>query len=422
MAANDSIDERAAGTNTDLVPLWHNRDYMLRWSGQAVSILGTQVSAIATPLLVLALTNSPAQAGFIASVRTIPYLVFGLLAGALVDRWDRKRTMILCDAGRAIALGSIPIALWTGHLSIVQLYVMSLIEGTLSIFFGLANTASLPRIVAREQLPAAMGQSEATYQIGGVLGPTLGGVLYGVGRLVPFVADAFSYAVSVISLSFMRAEFQEERTAPSRPLWREIGEGLSWLWNQRLVRTMGFLSAMAWITLMSQQLVIIVVARQHHVSSASIGLIFAVGGVGGIAGSLVAGRLGRHLRFGVIIAGCAWIWALAWPLYAVTSSPILLGLITGSIMLVFPIYNVTQMSYRVAIIPDVLQGRVNSTFRLISFTGQPIGAALSGLLLQATGARNTVLLLAFAPFAMAIWATRSKHIQKAIPLSEVRTA
>lgn len=104
------------------IPLWRNRDYMLLWSGQIVSSVGTRVSQLAFPLLVLALTHSPAQAGLIAALRGLPYALFILPAGAMVDRWNRKRVMILCDAGRAIALGSIPIALLLGHLTILQLY------------------------------------------------------------------------------------------------------------------------------------------------------------------------------------------------------------------------------------------------------------------------------------------------------------
>src|SRR5579863_2777914 len=109
------------------VPLWRNRDYMLLWSGQMVSSVGTRVSQLAFPLLVLALTHSPAQAGLIAALRGLPYALFILPAGALVDRWNRKRVMILCDTGRALALGSIPVALLLGHLSLIQLYSVALV-------------------------------------------------------------------------------------------------------------------------------------------------------------------------------------------------------------------------------------------------------------------------------------------------------
>src|SRR5215467_7381978 len=136
-------------------PLWRNRDYILLWSGQMISAVGTQVSMLAFPLFVLALTHSPAQAGLIGAMRALPYALLILPAGALVDRWNRKRVMILCDIGRAVALGSIPIALVLGHLTIVQLFIVSLVEGTLFTFFNLAETACLPQVVSKEQLPTA---------------------------------------------------------------------------------------------------------------------------------------------------------------------------------------------------------------------------------------------------------------------------
>src|SRR5438874_13158419 len=141
------------------VALWRNRDYVLLWSGQMISSVGTRVSMLAFPLLVLAITHSPAQAGLIAALRGLPYALFVLPAGALIDRWNRKRVMILCDTGRALALGSIPIAIVLGHLTIIQLAIVSLVEGTLFTFFGLAETACLPQVVTKEQLPGAAAQN-----------------------------------------------------------------------------------------------------------------------------------------------------------------------------------------------------------------------------------------------------------------------
>src|SRR6266550_2353112 len=119
------------------VALWRNRDYVLLWSGQMISSVGTQVSMLAFPLLILAITHSPAQAGLIGALRSLPYALFILPAGALIDRWNRKRVMIICDTGRALALGSIPVALLLGQLTLVQLYIVSLVEGTLFTFFNL---------------------------------------------------------------------------------------------------------------------------------------------------------------------------------------------------------------------------------------------------------------------------------------------
>src|SRR6266566_3927465 len=198
--------------------LWHNGNYLLLWSGQTVSSVGSGVSQIAFPLLVLMITRSPAQAGFAGALRTVPYFIFTLPGGALIDRWNRKWVMILCDSGRALSLASIPVALALGHLTIAQLYLVALIEGTLYVFFDLAETASLPRVVSKEQLPAATAQNQVAFGITNLLGPPLGGVLYTLGRAVPFLTDALSYLASVLSLLFMQTKFQLERVVAPRRL------------------------------------------------------------------------------------------------------------------------------------------------------------------------------------------------------------
>src|SRR5215813_6044352 len=150
MTTNNKLAQEIAATAPRPVPLWRNREYLLLWSGQAVSSVGGEASQLALPLLILGLTHSPAQAGFAGALRSLAYLLLGLPAGALIDRWDRKRTMILCDAGRALALGSLPLALALNHLTMVQVYLVSLIEGILYVFFGLAESAALPHVVAKE--------------------------------------------------------------------------------------------------------------------------------------------------------------------------------------------------------------------------------------------------------------------------------
>src|SRR5258708_11676753 len=140
--------------------------------GKTVSSIGTQVSLLAFPLLILAITHSPAQAGIIAALHGLPYALFILPAGAVIDRWDRKRVMILCDTGRALALGSIPPALALGRLTIVPLYIVSLVEGTLFTFFSLAETACLPQVVSKEHLPTAVAPTPLINSISSILSPS----------------------------------------------------------------------------------------------------------------------------------------------------------------------------------------------------------------------------------------------------------
>jgi MFS family permease len=401
-------------------PLWRNRDFMLLWGGQAVSVLGSQVSQLAFPLLVLVITQSPAQAGLIGALRAVPFALVGLPAGALVDRWDRKRLMIVCDAVRALALGSIPIAVLLGHLTLLQLAIVSLVEGTLSIFFTLAETAALPRVVPKEQLPDATTLNMATESTSLLLGPSLAGLIYGLGALLPFLADAVSYGLSVLSLFFMRVPFQEERARPERTrLWAEVGEGVAWLWRQPLIRALAVLTGGLILSSFGYSLIVIVIAQRQHASTFVIGLLMASGGAGSILGSLAVGPLQKRFTFGQVMIFSTWFWALSWLLYAFAPNPFVLGVANAAGYIIIPIYMGSVYSYRVAMIPDALQGRVNSVFRLIAFGSQPISLAVTGWLLQTIGPVPTVLVTFVPQLGLAVWATLNAHIRTAPSLAAV---
>ena len=402
-----------AGTTPAPVPLWKNRDYLLVWSGQAISTLGTQVSQLAFPLLVLALTGSPAQAGFVAAARTAPYLLVSLPAGALVDRWDRKLTMILCSAGSAVALGSIALASALDVLTIAHIVAVSCVEGTLALVFGLAQTAALPRVVANEQLPAAIAQQNAQLSLGGLLGPPLGGVLFSASHLLPFLLDASSYAFSACSLRFVRAAFAGQGGVTRRSLLAEIGEGIGWLWRQPLLRSMMFVSGGLNFTA-GLDLIIIVLAQRLGASPATIGLIFAVAASGGILGAVLAPRIQRRLSFGQAIIGLCWFHVVVFGLLAIASRSLLLvAALLTIFFLVEPTYNTVQYSYRLALIPDALQGRVNSAYRVVSQGMRPLGLALTGVLLERVGVVGAAVTLSGWLLAVALMTSLNAHVRHA---------
>ena len=401
------------------VPLWRNRDYVLLWSGQMISSVGTRVSLLAFPLLVLAITHSPAQAGLIAALRGLPYALLILPAGALVDRWNRKRAMILCDIGRFVALGTIPVALILGHLTIVQLYIVSLVEGTLFTFFGLAEMAGLPHVVSKEQLPTAAAQGMVIDSVSELIGPSIGGALYSIGRAIPFLMDAISYGASVLSLFCIKAKFQEKRDAAQLHLWVDIKEGLSWLWQQPLLRFLALLTGGMVAPVIGYSLILIVIAQSQHASAFTIGVIFACGGVGSILGALLVTPLQKWFSFGKLMIGSTWIWAVTWLLFAIAPNPLVLGIVTAVSFIIVPIFLSVQFGYRLALIPDQLQGRVNSVFRLIAYGSEPIGLAVTGILLQAFGPVTTVAVLFVPQFILSIAATFNKGLRNAKPIKEL---
>ena len=372
--------------------LWRNRDYMLLWSGQALSDIGGAISELAFPLLVLAITHSPAQAGFVAALRALPATFFSLFAGVLVDRWDRRRVMLICDTGRALSIASIPIAFAFGFLTIWQLYITAFLEGTLMIVFMLAKTTAISQVVTPQQLTTAVAQEEFVEGTTALVGPPVSGLLYTLGMMLPFIADAISYIISLVTMLLIRTPFQQERISTRRKVWREIAEGVLWVWHQPFILTMTLLMGAGAFVFSGNVLIVIILAQQQHASAFVIGLIFAFGGIGSILGSLLAPRLQHRLTVGQSILLCRWYFVLSWPLYALAPFPLVLGAIEFGTGFVDPIEDVPYFSHRLKLIPDELRGRVLSACRLFPGMLRPLGLALTGVLIQRIGIFPTIWL------------------------------
>jgi len=384
---------------------WHNRDFVLLWSGQAVSILGAQVAFLALPLLALALTHSPAQAGFVEAVGSLPYLTLALPAGALVDRWDRKATMVWCELTRALAFGSVPLAYAVGHLSMPHLYVAAAVAGSAFVVFDLANSAALPRVVPPAQLPRASALiGTATWTVS-LLGPGLGGALIGLagttvlGSVLAYGVNGLSFLLSAGSLLLMRVAFQEERDAGAgqtiRMLRADIIEGARFFLAHGRLRLLALLDASMSLLAGPATLTVIILARTTlHADARTIGLIFSVLSTGGVIGSLVAPRIATRIPFGTIVVGAFATMALAALLLAGAVATPMLMLGGGIVVLAATIYSISQNAYRLSLIPDNLQGRVNSAFRLLFFGIEPISMVATGVLLGLVGPRIVFVLIA----------------------------
>jgi len=291
---------------------------------------------------------------------------------------------------------------------------VTLVIGPQEVFFDIAEVASLPQVVAKEQLPAAMCNTQATYGVTALVGPPLGGALFAVGASLPFLTDAISFAASVGSLLLLRTPFQERRAdAPRRRLFVEIGEGLHWLWRHQLIRTMALLIGASNFLAAGYTLIVIILAQRQHAADAVIGLIFGVGGVGGILGAALAGWARRRLGFSRIVIGALWVFALAWALLLTLPGPLLLCVVTGVIWFVAPLINVAYVSYRLSATPEALQGRVNSVARLIALGATPLGLALTGVALQYCGPLVTLAVSVGGQVVVALVASASAAIRRA---------
>ena len=401
--------------------LWRNRDFMLLWSGQAVSTAGTQITDLALPLLILALTHSAEQAGIAAALEAIPRVVLTLPAGALVDRMDRKRLMILSDVLRMLALGSIPVAAALNRLGMPLLYVVAVIMGACSAVFWLARVSAMPRVVPPEQLTAAVARNEFAESTASLAGPPVAGLLLSIGHVIPFLADAISYAVSAASLGFIRVPFQQERDA-RQPLTREeLLKGARWLWRTPLMRFMSFNYA-GFALFNGIELVVIVRAQELHATPVVIGLIFAAGGAGGLVGALLAEPIQQRFRFGTVLPVLQWVYPLTSMLYAVVPNPLLMAVVQAGDMVNDQIYDVIWPSYRMAMIPDELQGRVMSVYRVIMSSMAPVGMFLAGVLIERMGATHTLWLIAGGTALMAVAVMFNPHVRHAPPIGQPEMA
>jgi len=376
-----------------------------------VSTLGSHTAGIVYPLLVLALTGSPETVGWVTALRTTPFVLLCLPVGAMVDRWDRRRVMLSCDIGRAVTVGSLPLAMLWGEPTLLQIMAVAVVEGTLMVFYNLAEVAALPRVVPIAQLPQASGINQAGAYTASIAGPALGTMLFQLSHLLPFAANALSYAFSVLTLSQLRGDFSAAPASGPRNLRSEIKAGLVWLWAEKIVRQMALLTGGLNFVQAAVPLLLIVTAKHLGASVAEIGLIFSAGGVGGVLGALLGGHLQRRFSFGRVITGTLVLQALLFPLYAISPSAFWLGLVFAAIQFLGPIYNVVQFSHRIALIPRGLEGRVNAGFRFIAHCLHPVGAALCGVMIERAGTTTTLAAFAAVYAMLAVAAISSSTIR-----------
>ena len=389
-----------------------NRDYVLLWLGQTLSLVGSALGWVAYPLLVLSLTGSAAKAGIVTFANWIPYVIFQLPAGALVDRWNRKATMVVCDALRAAALGSIAVTLPLGHLTLAQIIVVAFVERTLTIFFSPAEAAALTRIVPPEQLSDAVARNDAREHTASLLGPPLGGVLFGVARFLPVAVDAASYFISLASVVALRTPFAAEPVAGRPRLRAEVVEGIRFIWRIPFLRASALQAMGTNVAWTAMTLSMIVVARRHGASGSEVGVMLALLGVGGLLGTAVSGLILRRVPPPVLVIGSVWYWGGLAALLVTTANPFLLGSIAGALWLIGPAWNGAVGGLRLRLTPDRLQGRVHAVESLLSFAARPFGLLATGYLLDGIGGRATLGLIAGWMLAIAFVSTLSPSLRR----------
>jgi MFS family permease len=403
------LSDQTPGTEPRPTSIWRNHAFRLIWGAQTSSDLGTGVTTLAYPLLMLALTRSPTQAGAVSAVCTLPYLMFGLLAGVLADRWNRKRVMVICDTCRAMNMLSIPLALWLWHVTPIQVYVTGFVGGVFYVFFSAADAGALPNVVEKSQLTSAVAAQQATSSATAVLAPPLGGTLFQLSRGLPFLADAITYLVSAIALSMVRLELQQPREQVRTTLRSDMAAGVRWLWSLPALRTIATAAAGLQLAMAGAELVVIVAAQRAHASAAVIGIILSSIGIGGVAGSVMASRLRVRFGIGRLLIGVIWSQAALWLLIGLSSHVVLLiAPLLAVFVMTAQVFGIAALSYRLSVTPDQMQSRVGTAFKLIAWSSFPVGAAIAGVLLGRLGPETTGLVFGGWVLAIAMFVSRSR--------------
>ncbi|MFC5905973.1 MFS transporter [Streptacidiphilus monticola] len=378
--------------------LWRHRSFLLLWGGQSVSELGSEVTALVLPLLAVTVLHASTFAvAMLGLAGRLPFLLLSLPAGVVVDRLRRRTLMICCDVGRMVLLASVPLtAVLRGAVPLWQLYVVAVGVGVLSVFFDVAYQSYLPSLIPHEQLMDGNGKLGVTAAFAGLVGPSLGGALSGlVGAARAVAADAASYAVSVLALGLIRSPEPRPEPGAARVGFRAaMGEGLSFVVRHPVLRRIVACTATANLFLAGLTAVeVVYLIRQLHASTAETGAVLSAGAIGAIVGGALSGRLSRRIGSARIIwmamllpAPLNLLLPLAGPGWGLLLFALGLAQLNASGIL----YNTAQVSYRQAICPPGLAGRMNASIRWLVWGTLPLGALFGGALGSWAGLHATV--------------------------------
>lgn len=387
--------------------LWRDPTFVLFWFARAVSLVGTALTTVVLPLLLFRLTGSALQTGLLTALNALPYLLFGLPAGALADRVDRKRLMIGCDLLNAALLASIPLANALGMLTLPHLYAVAFLSAATYVWFDAANFGALPALVGRARLIEANSLLWSTGTLITIAVPALAGLLATTLGPAPTLGlDALSYLLSALALALTGRAFSAARATPAtatspRAILRrtaaDIGEGLRFIWRHRLVRALTLLGTGNSFTggaVIGLLVVYGVRALGLGQEDARLGILYTAGALGALGASLALPRLTQRVPVGRIT------------LFSLCLNPVLLlGLAVAPTfaagLVLFLLWEATYsltiingIALRQLVTPEAFQSRVNATARMIAWGGAPFGAAVGGVLAEATSIRATYAIMA----------------------------
>jgi hypothetical protein len=396
--------------------LWRNREFNLLWVSQSLSDVGNAISTLAVPLLVLALTAAPVKAGLVATIGLVVTVLCRLPAGVLVDRADRRRIMLTCDAIRLIAYVVLGVAVLRDQASLGLVIAVVLVGSAANAFFGTAEHSALRTIVLSGQLPAAVARNEARSYGTSLAGPPAGGLLFGIAPALPFLGDAVTFLASLVGVSLVRRPLQQPRGDESVGHAAALAEGFRFVFGNPFLRAVLLIAAPLNLAIHGIIFTIIVTLQGDGVAPGIIGTVETVVAVGGLLGALAAPALHRRLALPVLIRGICWVAALLMSASALLTHSVAAAIPVALAVFLGPASNAALFGHQVAITPDRLQGRVVSVIIVVATSVSAAAPLLAGALITAWGGPASVLVFAATVGAAAVAATISRGIRGMRPV------
>lgn len=371
-----------------------------------ISNIGDGVVGAALPLLIASLTRDPLLVAGATLASRLPWLLFALVSGALVDRMDRKRVMVITNILRTLGVVVLSVAIAAGSAEIWLVYAIAFGLGLSETFFDTSAEAFTPRTVTPEQLGAANGRLQGIEWAGNAfIGPPLGALLFAAAASLPFFLDAATFGIAAILIALIPGTFRTERDDVTS-IRADISDGLRWLWRQKVVRTLAIMAGITNMFTMGIVAVFVLYAQDIlGVGEAGYGLLISSLGVGGLAGAVVAPKIVDAIGSGNTIRLSLVIQILATAAFAVTTNPFLAGGLMVLFGLLITAWNVVSVTLRQSLTPDEKRGRIAGASRLLSWGSQPLGALLGGVAASAFGLTSPFWIAAgaFLVATVAVW-------------------
>ncbi|GAA2741838.1 MFS transporter [Kitasatospora cinereorecta] len=387
------------------------REFHTLWAASAVANLGNGIAAAAAPLLVSSLTTDPVLVGLAVFAQQLPWLLFSLLSGVVVDRVDRRRLAVAMDAGRALVIAVLALAVYRHAVSIPLVYGLGFLLGCCETLGDNASSAMIPSVVDSADLPLANSRMQSAYfLLNRFVGPPLGAALFGVAAGLPITVNAVTFALSAVLMAALRRPASTPPAGPAAPrasVAADILAGVRWLWREPAIRTLSLALCLMNITLMAGFSVMVLYCRRHlGLSGFGYSVLLTAIAVGGMAGSLVAPRLQERFSTSVLLRAGLVIESLTHLGLALAGT----AAVAGPVLLVFgahgSVWNSVDQTLRQRAVPDELRGRVQSVFLMIGIGGFALGSLIGGPLARLLGITGPFWVSAVVMAALTVMAWR----------------